>query len=377
LPPIRTLTVSGEPYNLGYQHGQAFAKPIGELTEERLKLCATDDWARAGVPHHVIIDLAERCMPYHRRFDEALCAELQGVADGSGVPIAELLIMNGFTDFVDVLHQHIVDDPGGCTAFMTSPGESPDKRGYLAQTWDMHTTATPYVLMLDLRPNTGPAVLTFTLNGCVGMIGMNDAGIAVGINNLYTSEGKKGVTWPFVVRKMLAQTDLNAAMAVLDSADLAGAHNYLVMGPDGTGYNVEAVPSLRSVTPLESTYVHTNHCLEPALVSLERPRSEPAHQSTVTRLSQAQTFLGNHKGKIDVDTLIELTRLQHGEGFSVCQTPVPGYEVESSGACVMSPGTREMWAVWGLPSENDYQRFTPGNPPGFTPGGLRADTVGT
>ncbi len=369
MPTIRTLSVSGDPYNLGQQHGQAFAKEIGSLTEERMRLCATDDWARAGVHHHVILDLAERCMPYHRRFDEALCAELEGIADGAGVPIVELLIMNGFTDFVDVLHQHVVDDPGGCTAVLTAPGESPDDRGYLAQTWDMHTTATPYVMMLDLRPNIGPDVMTFTLNGCVGMIGMNEVGISVGINNLYTSEGKKGVTWPFVVRKMLAQTDLDAAMNVLESADLAGAHNYLVMGPDGRGYNVEAVPSLRSVTPLKDTIVHTNHCQESALVSLERKRTEPAWKSTVTRLDQARAFLGNHTGKIAVDTLMELTRLREGDGFSVCQTPVEGYDVESSGACVMSPATREVWAVWGLPSENEYQRFTPG--------ARRADTVGT
>ncbi len=360
MPAIRTLTVSGDPYNLGHQHGEAYAKEIGALTEERMRLCATDDWARAGVHHHVIIELAERCMPYHHRFDEALCAELEGIADGAGVPMVELLIMNGFTDFVDVLHQHIVDDPGGCTAVLTGVGESPEGRGYLAQTWDMHTTATPYVMMLDVRPKIGPDVMVFTLNGCVGMIGMNKAGIAVGINNLYTSEGKKGVTWPFVVRKMLAQTDLDAAMEVLENADLAGAHNYLVMGPDGTGYNVEAVPSLRSVTPLENTIAHTNHCVEAALVSLERERSALAMESTVTRLDQARAFLGEHSKKIDVETLMELTRLKKGEGFSVCQTPVAGYDVESSGACVMSPGTGEMWALWGLPSENEYERFVPG-----------------
>ncbi len=369
MPPLRTLTVAGDPYRMGYEHGQAYAKAIGELTEERLRLCASDDWARAGVHPLVITELAGRCMPYHHRFDESLCAELEGLADGSGVPMVELLIMNGFTDFVDVLHQHVVDDPGGCTAFMTSPDQSPDGRGYLGQTWDMHTTATPYVLMLDIRPSGKPAALMFTLTGCVGMIGLNEAGIAVGINNLFTTEGRKGVTWPFVVRKMLAQSDLDAAMNVLESADLAGAHNYLVMGPDGRGYNVEAVPSLRSVTPLESTIVHTNHCQETALVSLERQRSEASRQSTVTRLDQAQRFLSDHAGRVDVDALIGLTRLREGNGFSVCQTPAQGYDVESSGACVMSPSTREMWAVWGLPSENDYQRFTPG--------GLRADTVST
>ena len=366
MPAIRTLSIGGDPYSMGYKHGQAYAKPIGELTEMRMRLCASDDWAKAGAHRSVILDLAERCMPYHHRFDDALCGELEGISDGSGVPIAELLVMNGFTDFVDVLHQHIVDDPGGCTAVLTAPGESRQGHAFLAETWDMHVGATPYVLMLDIRPAGGLAVMTFTLNGCVGMIGMNELGIAVGINNLYTKEGKRGVTWPFVVRKMLAQDNLDAAMEVLDTADLAGAHNYLVMGPDGQGYNVEAGPSLRCVTQLDKRFAHSNHCLEQPMVSLERPRTPHARQSTVTRLDQAEAFLTVNHGRYTPEKLMEMTRIRTEEGFSICQSPIEGYNVETAGAVIMCPTTKEMWALWGRPSENEYERFMPGEKPART-----------
>ena len=49
-----------------------------------------------------------------------------------------------------------------------------------------------------------PDFLTFTVTGCIGMIGMNSAGITVGVNNLMATDGQIGVTWPFVVRKILA-----------------------------------------------------------------------------------------------------------------------------------------------------------------------------
>ncbi|MEZ4609969.1 MAG: hypothetical protein R2838_06930 [Caldilineaceae bacterium] len=42
--------------------------------------------------------------------------------------------------------------------------------------------------------------MTFTITGCVGMIGMNEHGVAVGINNLLGRDGRPGVHWPFVVR---------------------------------------------------------------------------------------------------------------------------------------------------------------------------------
>ncbi len=357
---IRTLSIGGDPYSMGHKHGQAYADDIGRLTEHRMSLCSSHDWAHAGAHRSVIFELAQRLMPYHHRFDEALCAELEGISDGSGVPMPELMVMNGFTDFVDVLHQHIVDDPGGCTAVLTAPNQSPTGHGYLAETWDMHTGATPFVLMLDAHPDGQPAFSTFTLNGCVGMIGMNELGIAVGINNLYTKEGKRGVTWPFVVRKMLAQQTLGEAMKVLDDADLAGAHNYLVMGPDGHGFNVEAAPGIRAATPLTTTYLHTNHCFDAEMIHIERPRTPQARQSTVTRLDQAHEFINANAGQITPDVLMDFTRIRKDEGFSICQSPVEGYDVETSGAVIMSPHTGEMWALWGRPSENEFERFTPG-----------------
>ena len=35
---IRVLTVAGSAYDMGYAHGKAYAREIGELTEERLRL---------------------------------------------------------------------------------------------------------------------------------------------------------------------------------------------------------------------------------------------------------------------------------------------------------------------------------------------------
>ena len=59
-------------------------------------------------------------------------------------------------------------------------------------------------------------------------------------------------------------------------------------------------------------------------------------------------------GRITADDLMALTR----EPDAVCQTAVEPYHVESSGATVMRPRTKEFWAVWGLPSMNEYQKVS-------------------
>src|SRR5437763_16812248 len=44
----------------------------------------------------------------------------------------------------------------------------------LAQTWDMHATAIPYVMVLGVpESEDGPAVRLLTVTGCLGMAGMN------------------------------------------------------------------------------------------------------------------------------------------------------------------------------------------------------------
>ncbi len=374
MPPLRVLTLAGSPYQMGYTHGAAFAADIATLTEERLRLCTDPFWTggRAASLTEVLAR-GDECLRVHAAYAPELMEEMHGMAEATGIGLNELVIMNGFTDFVDVVandraaaHTHsgvdrLVDDEGGCTAFAVDHAMTRDGRALIGQTWDMHSSATPYVILLEMRPDTGPALLTFTITGCVGMIGMNEAGIAVCINNLLGADGRPGVHWPYVVRHMLAQTDLDAALAALLQAPLSGAHNYLLMGPDGTGnqrsYNVEATATRQVVTETRDYFAHTNHCLAPDLQAVERPRKALSLESTTTRLDQASALLQAQRGAVTVETLMALTRTHEAGAMSICAHAQPTYDVESSGACIMSPATRELWALWGPPCQNEYERF--------------------
>ncbi len=135
-----------------------------------------------------------------------------------------------------------------------------------------------------LDPLIGPDAFVQTTAGCLGQMGMNEAGITVGINNL-TAMGRPGVTWPFVVRKALEQTDLDAAIEVVVGADVAGGHNYFVMGPEGEGATVEAMPPSKRVTRTNgSPLVHANNCLYPETMAEEGPRNPEWRANSEERL---------------------------------------------------------------------------------------------
>ncbi len=360
---MRVLKLSGTPYDMGRQHGAAYAEQIRKLAEERIELSGTEKWAGRPVPRAEIMALGQACLSYHQAYAPQLMDELRGISDATGVGLAELMILNGFTDFIDVVYNarpektaqpaHPAAD--NCTAFIVSPQAAAQGQGFFGQTWDMHATATPFVILLHGQPEGGLRFLTLTIIGCVGMIGMNEAGIAIGINNLMSGDGQVGVTWPFVVRQALAQDNLDDALACITGATLSGGHNYLLADASGRGFNVEAMSTRHEITEVTGgSKVHTNHCLAGCNIDVERERLPESRLSSVTRLNQAEYLL--QRGGITLDDLFALTR-DHSASSGICVHPTAPFYMESCAAAIMRPATKEMWATWGPPCQNEYERF--------------------
>lgn len=358
---IRLLKASGTPYEIGLKHGQAYRNDIRRYAKERVHLVCDGLWSGHPLTPDEVIALAEQCVPAHEAYAPDLMKELRGMAKATGLSLGELIIVGGFTDFVDTVYgvyrqqrepaitRLPVDD---CTAFLV-PDNAADGAGFFGQTWDMHDTATEFVILLEVETANTPKALVFTTTGCVGQIGMNEHGVCIGINNLMATDGQVGVTWPFVVRKALQQANAEAALACVTEAKLAGAHNYLIFDANGTGYNVEAMSSHCEVTPLEDVPLsHTNHCLLPETLAYAQERPEASQISSENRLSKANELM--EKRPLTIDDLIAVTR----EPSAICTRSKPPFHVESCGAAIMQPKTGHFWAVWGLPDENEYEEFS-------------------
>ena len=358
---MRVLEVSGSFYDMGYQHGKQYYDAIHMFTEDRVHLCGDPNWSGRDMTRDEVLALAEATVESHKAYSPELMQELGGMAEATGLSVAELIINNGFTDFVDTIFALggepitlppplAIDD---CTAFLVPNNQAENQHGMAGQTWDMHDSATPHVMLLRGKPTNAPNFLIFTIAGCLGMIGMNEHGISVGINNLVGSDGQTGVTWIFVIRKMLMQDNIEDALACITEANLAGAHNYYVMDKHGKGYNVEAMSSTCHITPLEhEPIVHTNHCLVPNTRDVERERSIEGMSQSIARLNQGYALL--NKETVTPDDLMALT----ADKEAICRESDPIWHSETCGAVVMRPATLDMWACWGRPDSYPYEQFT-------------------
>lgn len=348
---LTILEVTGDAETVGAAHGQQFGEDIRAYLEKRrtLSLEGTDLDADG------VTAIAEDMIDAHLAYDDALFDEMAAMAAAAGISPAEAIIVGGYTDFIDtvraVAHGTAVEDQ--CTAVIT-PDHLSGGAGFLAQTWDMHASATPHVFLLDVQVGDAPRALVFTTHGTIGQIGLNEAGIAIGINNLTVSDGQHGVTWPFVVRRALKETTFEGALAAITEAPLAGGHNFLLLDAEGNGASIEATPTRTYVESLGDTPVaHTNHCVVPDTQGVEGARPEDLQENSLTRLAQATELLGE-TAEHTADSLIALLRDER----SICRHPEPPHDYESSGAVIMRPAQGDFWACWGVPSVNEFHRFS-------------------
>ena len=335
---MRVLEIYGDSADFGRTHAAEYAPLIKAYLADRLDLAGDALWSGQNADADTILSLAESTLGHHEAYSESLFEEMGELAATSGISAAEAVVVGGFTDLIDLVRASgpapVMDE---CTAVIDPI------RGVLAQTWDMHVSAGEYVVLLKLDPLSGPAALVQTTAGCLGQIGMNEAGIAIGINNL-TSIGKPGVTWPFVVRKVLQQTDFDDAVKCVLDADLAGGHNFLLMGPDGVGANIEAMPGARHVTPVEvQPFVHTNHCIEATTKSEEGWRDDVYVINSDLRLAKGS----EHGGDLEAffgDPVIS----KHATDPHLSAT---------CGAMVMRPSSRSLETIWGVPGDRPWESF--------------------
>ena len=182
---MRVLELRGTPHQLGEGHGATHAGMIRDYLADRLALSGDSVWSGQTADADTILELAESTLDHHRSYSEPLFEELSSLASAAGISDAEAVVVGGFTDVIDLVRGKgrpapVIDE---CTAVLDPAA------GVYAQTWDMHASAGEFVILLHIEPSSVPAAYVQTTAGCLGQIGLNEAGIGIGINNL-TSYGR-------------------------------------------------------------------------------------------------------------------------------------------------------------------------------------------
>jgi len=352
--PIRTLTIEGEPYEMGYQHGSALAEEVHALAEERYRLSLEDARAAGCSPsREECLALAAAHLVIQAEHAPAVHEEFRGIADGAKIAPEELLIGNGYTDYRDVLSQSKGSAACECTSFLVKSSASADGRGYLGQTWDMHGSAERFVVLIHRKPKDGPQSVAVTTAGCLSLVGINEAGLAIGNNNLVPTDARPGVIYLALIHAFLSAGEFETARSAVTDLPRASGHNYYVGGPGGRLEDIETTAARHAViVPPSDTYAHANHFQSEELKGLQTGQPGP---NSLRRESRLGARLAQEAGRIDVSVLHEI--LSDREGAPDCLCRHDDGNARTCAAAIMCPDRREIWACQGPPDMTRLARF--------------------
>ncbi len=357
------------PREWGRIHGESFRGEIRSLAQIRIYLC-TKVGGFAG--RDQVLSTAKAHLPVLERYSKPLYEELVGIAEGAIVSPEEIVVANHYTDLRDLdpdpekwRMAPTRDEPemtqstrgaqglggDGCSVIWA---ESPTGR-ILAQTWDMHATAIPYVMVLGIpESEDGPAARLLSVTGCLGMAGMNTSRVAIAINNLFSTDATLGIVWPAMVRRALQQETAVAARDVILGSPIGSGHHYLVAGRGGafaieaSGTRRKQVFSANEADPGKpASYCHTNHCLDGDIAARSKV---PDASTTHDRMNWLVGSLAR-AGIEDLDDAWKRLGSEDGWPRSVCTnmaTPESPHGAATCGAIAMNLDSGELWAQQGL-----------------------------
>jgi isopenicillin-N N-acyltransferase-like protein len=341
----------------GWIHGETFRAEINEIAEIRLGLTLGNGFESEGAA----LDSAAAHLPVLEAFDADLYAELLGIAAGAHCDPSLIVILNQYTDLRDLVRHpqapESANDEGCSVVHMSVDGEV-----LLAQTWDMHGSSIPYVVMLHIPAYEGsagpvPEVWLLSIVGCLGMAGMNASGVAIAINNLRSLDANIGVVWSALVRKALAERTAAGARDVIMAAPIGAGHHYVVADKSSV-FGIETSGDRREVIYAGNglPYVHTNHCLSPNVAGC----SWVIPGSTTWERYDALSASLKEDAPTDARGLWRQLGSHVGYPRSVCSHLATEEEPHKSATCagiLMRIGKREVWARRGCLNQVEPEVF--------------------
>ncbi len=357
---IPIITMKGSPRDCGIQYGRA----VGHLIRGSLKAYLETFRLLHGLDQEAIFDLARKFEPMIAEFDPATLEEIKGIAEGAEAPLEALLTINARNELVHGLKAQLDD---GCTSFIVFGDATADGHTYVGQNWDWNPAMKPNAVVLDIRRDGDPHILTLTEAGLVGKHGLNEDGIGLCNNFMLSDKRRFGLPVHVTRRKVLTARILSDAIGAVLNSERALAANYMLGHADGAGVALEAWPEgLDVIHAKEGLLTHANH------FQITRAGREDIGRNifpdTLLRDARLQDLLSAQLGRIDLSVLAVGMSDHFNHPDSICRHPNPNSEegkgIETLGCIIMDLTDRVLHYCSGPPCEGDFAAIHMDRKPG-------------
>ena len=326
--PCPLIEISGSPYERGVQYGMQAADRIKRGLRhygEQLRRLDLDAPATAA--------LVTDYLPVIDAFDDSFIPEMRGIAQGANVAFEDVALLNARTEILKLatrpdLRARLKRDPAeledGCTGVVALPGATRDGRLIHAQNWDWKAECAETAVVLRVRRDDGPDILTFTEAGGLARCGLNGAGIAITANYLESDRDYRdiGVPLALIRRKVLLQEHVALAMRAVYVTRKSASNNMIVSHAGGVAIDFECAPDETfQVHAEDGLLVHANHFRSPVALGKLRDTGIANTPDSLYRDIRVRDLLRPTIGSLTTDHVKTALFDDFAAPWSVCRPP--------------------------------------------------------
>lgn len=341
--PAPLIEVSGPPRERGRQYGEA--------ARERIALGVShyaEQLGRAKLDRPAIEALVEEFLPSIDAFDPDYVPEMRGIAEGANRPLSDIVLLNCRTEILKLgpkrrrAEGRDTEDLD-CTGIVCQPSITADGRLIHAQNWDWKVECAETSVILKIRREDGPDILTYTEAGALARSGFNSAGVAITANYLECERdySRIGVPLALIRRKVLQNANLALAMHAVYATPKSASNNMIVSHPAGIVIDFECAPDETfQVHPEDGLLVHANHWVSPIALTKITDTGIKSTPDTLYRDLRVRDLVAPHRGRITRDIVKQALFDDFQTPWSVCRPPrlnLSGTKVATVATIVMVP----------------------------------------
>ena len=277
---------------MGLTQGTALRQKIREAHESLRKLEALRLEQPWWLPYPLFLDLAERRSekalgPALRQSGPAILARMQGIAEGAGLPLRSLCLMNAMEAFIgSVAGRTVVPPLGACSALAVRGSRSRTGEPIIARNFDYPPLFQPCYTLRESHPRGGFRSLDFAVAPQAGTVdGVNEKGLAITLDYAFVMDS--GVPNPLVT--MLIADALASCATVTEAVHRItasprwGAGLLLLADATGDLATVELSNTrsgVRRPAPGTDWLLNTNVCHCPEIREVQVPESAAYSERT-------------------------------------------------------------------------------------------------
>ncbi len=344
---------AGSHRQIGEQFGEACRELIGRHLDKALGRLSH----RSELGREDALAKALAYRPWVQRYARFFDEEIQGVAHGAGISLAEAYLLQLRAEVATPIEP---DDAAECTTFAVQPEATANGVGLVGQNADLPAFYGEIGIVAEIVPDDAPRVLMLMPAGQVSYIGINDRGLGVFANFVTCDGWRLGFPRYLLSRLALTHETADDAIAAVRGVRRASSRNLIMLDGRGIAADLETTPTSDArLDPEDGILAHSNHYVASGLAGEERSPEKNVANSHV-RLRQMQDLLHARRGRLDAAAMEEVLRDRACYPDTLCRMPGddPGSDVITFASVIAEPSEGRMRVAVGPPNEHPYVEHT-------------------